>query len=153
MRNNKGAVTLYVLIAMLTISAFLMAIYIRNTNAERVQEEVTAKIKSTYEEYEFNEVYETLQLKNEKPEIKGYSIKDNKLTIETYKNNAINVDQNGKRILYYAVTTDNTEPTDEQWQNSNVIDVSSMSTTMYLWIQNENGIVSDSKEAQKQEQF
>ena len=55
MKNNKGAVTLYVLIAMLTITGFLMSIYIRNSNAERIQEEVTAKIKSTYEDYNFEE--------------------------------------------------------------------------------------------------
>ena len=146
MKSNKGSVTLYVIIAMLTISAFLMAIYVRNTNAEKIQEQVTAKIKSVYEDYNLTEAYETI--KNSKPEIKGYSIKDEKLTIETYTSNGINVDQNGKKILYYAVTTINTRPEDEQWQNNNVIDISRMEdeATIYLWIKNEDGIVSNEYE-------
>lgn len=157
MRSEKGSITVYVLLAMLTLTAFLMAIYIKNSNTEMAQLETTEKIKAIYEDYNMDEVYATM--KNGIPKVLGYEKEENKITIKTLVEDGINVDQNGKEILYYAATNRKEAPKLEkskqeiqmqenfgQWQKGKEIGISPSETTIYLWIMNEEGLISDGLE-------
>jgi len=149
MRSEKGSITVYVLIAMLTFSAFLMAIYVRNSNKEMAQIEITEKIKSIYEKYNKEEVYATLT--GQVPQILGYERGAEEITIKTYVESGLNVDQNGKEIIYFAATTENSAPTeisDERgafgvWQKSKDISLSGYEEEeFFVWIKNEDGAIS-----------
>ena len=154
MRSEKGSITIYVLLAMLTVTAVLMAIYRRDANAEMEQIETTEKIKAIYEEYDVDEVYASMT--GAIPQILGYTRGVNTIIIKTLIENGANVDQNGKEILYYAATTESTAPAKEnisetegtfgQWQKSKEINIPEEleEKDIYIWIQNEDEDISNS---------
>lgn len=62
LKNEKGAITLYVLLAMLLITITLVSIYVSLTNEHLTQLDVAEQIKSTYEKdmNNIDEVYNDL---------------------------------------------------------------------------------------------
>lgn len=62
LKNEKGAISLYVLLAMLLITITLVSIYVSLTNEHLTQLDVAEQIKSTYEKdmNNIDEVYNDL---------------------------------------------------------------------------------------------
>ena len=63
LKNEKGSVTLFVLIAMLFFLMYMVGLYIMNANSESSQVAETARIKEIYEEgvNNIDDVYATLE--------------------------------------------------------------------------------------------
>lgn len=62
LRNNKGSITLFVLIAMMFFVIFAISIYLSSTNSESISQEATKRTKEIYEEdvNNVNEIYNQL---------------------------------------------------------------------------------------------
>lgn len=150
MRSERGSITVYVLLVMLTFTAFLMAIYVRNSNTEMAQIETAEQIKQIYENYNIDEIYATMT--GVTPQILGYERGAKEITIKTLVENGLSIDQNGKEILYYAATLSDETPTEisetkgvfGKWQKSKEISVlGNENADIYIWIKNEDGNVSE----------
>ena len=58
MHEQKGSVTLFVLISMLTFTIIVSAIYINTSYKAQAQQREVEKIKQTYQKQDINELYQ-----------------------------------------------------------------------------------------------
>lgn len=71
MRDNKGSITMFVLVTMVFMSAFLMLSYANNVNKSKISAEQFKQISNTYSYYDgdgnsYNRAYADLRNKNKK---------------------------------------------------------------------------------------
>jgi len=89
LRDNKGSVTVFVLVGLTFMSSFLLISYANNVNKSKIAKEQYSMIGNTYSYYDgnanaYNRAYDALRLKNRTTDVE---YKENKTVIDKIKNN------------------------------------------------------------------
>ena len=144
-KNEKGAITLFVLLACLFFVFILTGVYISNTNKLQMQEEEVRQIQENYakELERVDEIYEemsTIVVKlTQNPEKGTWTSESVTLT------GTAQVKEEGKAITEYAFSKDNTDEATLEWvkvDNGTEITETKEVTengTYYFWIKDEEG--------------
>lgn len=129
-RNEKGSITLYVIITMLFFSVFIMSIYIMNSRKYESQLEANTKVKEIYAKKSAEDVFNT-HFAGEDEKIPIYTA-DQLLSIGSGK--SVYIPQTNKIYIF-------TEENDKYVIKNNITgltneDISEINTSKYNYIEN-----------------
>lgn len=152
-KNQRGAITLYILIVCLFFTFVLVSIYIRNVNRMQSQEEEVRQIERNYKqqlEYAdeiFEEISQGLRATLSQSPENGTWTKEVTLT-----GNANNTGNDKVNIVAYAFSKDSTEEENLNWIDIAKVTETTQTTvvtengTYYFWVKDENGNIYKSNE-------